>query len=141
MNKKNIYAIYWGISKKADRKGIEGIDCIAYQKDFTNPIQNYNALEFLITAPELPIKYMDENGDFIRINNKEEVDRINYYSIIYKQEINFCKDLLSAFKDYTVNFTCNELINLINLFFNNLDSNDIKYLKNIKYSVDEAHTI
>lgn len=138
LNKKNIYAIYWGISKKADR---EGIDCIAYQKDFTNPIQNYNVLEFLITAPELPIKYMDENGCPISVYNKEELDRMNYYSIIYEQEINFCKDLLSAFKNYTVNFACNELINLINLFFNNLDSNDKKYLKNIKHGVDEAHTI
>lgn len=137
LGKKSIYAIYWGISKKADTTDI---DCIAYQKDFTNPIRNYNALEFLVTAPELPIKYMDKNGNFIRINNKEEEDRKNYYSIIYKQEVNFCKNLLSTFKNYNVNFKCNELINLINLFFDNLDSNDKKYLKNIKYGVDEAHT-
>lgn len=79
MGKKSIYAIYWGISKKADTTDI---DCIAYQKDFTNPIRNYNALEFLVTAPELPIKYMDKNGNFIRINNKKKKKRIEKITIL-----------------------------------------------------------
>lgn len=131
---KNIYAVYWTINSQAYNTNTT---YKTYQKNFINCIQNFNVLEFIITAPELPIKYIDKNGDFIRISNKEEVDRKNYYSIIYKQEINFSKDLLSTFKDYTVNFTCNELINLINTFCNFIDDNDKKYLKNIKLSISE----
>lgn len=131
---KNIYTVYWTINSKACNTNTT---YKTYQKNYINCIHNFNILEFIITAPELPIKYIDKNGDFIRINNKEEVDRMNYYSVIYEQEINFSKDLLSTFKDYTVNFTCNELINLINTFCNFIDDNDKKYLKNIKLSISE----
>ena len=91
---KNIYAVYWTINSKACNTNTT---YKTYQKNYINCIHNFNLLEFIITAPELPIKYIDKNGDFIRINNKEEVDRMNYYSVIYEQEINFSKDLLSTF--------------------------------------------
>ena len=45
--------------------------------------------------------------------------------------------LLSTFKHYPVEFTCDDLINLINLFFNVIDDDDKKYLKSIKYSINE----
>ena len=131
---KNIYAVYWIINSQADNTNM---DYKTYQKKFNNCIHNHNVLEFIITAPELPIKYIDKNLNFIRINNKEEVDRMNYYSIIYEQEINFCKDLLLTFKDYNVNFACNELVNLINTFYNIIDNDDKEYLKNVKLSISE----
>lgn len=127
---KNIHDIYWITNYKNEH-------CITYQKNYINMIQNPNVLEFIITAPELPIKYIDKNGNFIRINNKYEMDRMTYYSIIFKEEVNFSKDLLSTFKHYPVEFICDDLINLINLFFNIIDDDDKKYLKSIKYSINE----
>lgn len=127
---KNIHDIYWITNYKNEH-------CITYQKNYINMIQNHNVLEFIITAPELPIKYIDKNGNFIRINNKYEMDRMTYYSIIFKEEVNFSKDLLSTFKHYPVEFICDDLINLINLFFNIIDDDDKKYLKSIKYSINE----
>ena len=134
----NIYGLYWQIADEADRTGIL---CKSYVENFNNPIKNYELLEFLITAPELPIKYLDKEGNFIRINNKYENIRKNIYDIIYREEINFSKDLLNTFKNYYVSFSYNTLVNLINLFSNFICKEDIVNFKNIKHGMNESHTI
>ena len=45
--------------------------------------------------------------------------------------------MLLTFKDYSVNFACNELVNLINTFYNIIDNDDKEYLKNVKLSISE----
>ena len=132
----NIYGLYWLISGNKD-----GIWCNSYQKDFVHYLNNYEIIEFIITAPELPIKYIDLEGNFIRIENQYEEIRKKTYSIISNEEINFSKDLIATFKGYNVNFSVNVLISLINHFLIFLSKEDKINFKKIKHGMNESHTI
>ncbi|MEI0532266.1 HAD-IA family hydrolase [Brachyspira pilosicoli] len=133
----DILGLYWCINSE-DR---DDFWCKAYQKMLNVFFEYYDILEFLITAPELPLQYLDENGKFYFSDNKYEKVRAEIYKDISYGEILFSEDLLSIFKNYSVDFDCYSLVTLTNIFINNLDDMDISKFSNILHSSDELHTV
>ena len=133
----DILGLYWLIS--SDEK--DNFWCKAYQKDFRLYLASYEILELIITAPELPVKYLDKNGIFHLIDNEYERKRLNIYNNISNGEISFTKDLLSIFMNYPVNFYYLSIIKLVNTFINYADNIDMSNFADVKHGVNEAHTL
>ena len=136
-NKSKILGLYWLIS--SDEK--DKFWCKSYQKDFQTSFLDYNILELLITAPEFPVKYINETGDFVLIDNEYERTRAEAYKFISEGEILFTKDLLKIFNDYEIKFNYLTIIKLVNTFLYNAEEKDIKHFSDIKHGVNEDHTI
>ncbi|EFL6809073.1 DUF4422 domain-containing protein, partial [Campylobacter coli] len=115
-----------------------------FYKNYNNDniqLLNYELLEFIITAPELPIKSIDNNGDFIRIDNPYEQKRAEVYKTISHGELKFSQDLLNTFGDIEINFENKTLLNFLNTFISNLDENDRYFFNDIYHGISEDHVV
>ncbi|WP_161565370.1 DUF4422 domain-containing protein [Campylobacter jejuni] len=133
---KALYGYFWYCGDKYKNKFL-------YKKYNYENIQllNYELPEFIITAPELPIQSINNNGEFIRINNSHENKRAEIYKIISNEEIKFSQDLLSIFKDIQVSFENKTLINFLNIFISTLDENDRYFFNDIYHGMSEDHSV
>ncbi|MBK1992466.1 hypothetical protein JG676_07690, partial [Campylobacter sp. 2018MI35] len=133
---KILYSYFWYCGDKYKNNFL-------YKKYNSENIQllNYELPEFIITAPELPVKGINDNGEFIRINNSYENKRVEVYKIISHEEVKFSQDLLNIFGDMKVSFENKTLINFLNIFISTLDENDRYFFNNIYHGVSEDHTI
>ncbi|EMF1281918.1 hypothetical protein ABM491_000972, partial [Campylobacter coli] len=95
--------------------------------------------EFLISAPELPVKNIDKEKKFTRIDNPNERNKIDVYKKISSAEIQFSKDLLNTFGKFKVSFDSNIVIDLIDDFTENPYDVDLYYFNNIFHSGSGAH--
>ncbi|EOI6144612.1 DUF4422 domain-containing protein [Campylobacter coli] len=133
---KMLYCYFWYCGNKYK-------DTFLYKKYNSENMQlfNYELPELIITAPELPIKSIGDNGDFIRIDNSYEQKRVEIYKIISQEELKFSQDLLNTFGDTKVNFENKTLINFLNIFISNLDENDRYFFNDVYHGMSEDHIV
>ncbi|EDP8360216.1 DUF4422 domain-containing protein [Campylobacter coli] len=137
LKNKHILGYYWIVA--GDKyKEIFSYKTYNNEKYFLN---NYELSELIITAPELPIKSIDDNGDFTRIDNSYEQKRVEIYKIISHEELKFSRDLLNTFGDTKVNFENKTLINFLNIFISNLDENDRYFFNDVYHGMSEDHVV
>lgn len=103
-------------------------------------VKNYELLEFIVTAPELPIKSIDANVNFIRVENKYENIRKDCYCYVSNGEIEWSKDFLKTYKNL-ISFEPQILCEYLNIFCNHPTKKDFKFFAKIYQGIDEAHTI
>lgn len=103
-------------------------------------VNNYELLEFIVTAPEPPIKSIDTDGNFIRVENKYENHRKDCYCKVSDGEIEWCKDFLETYKNL-ISFEPRVLCEYLNIFCDHPTKKDIKFFSKIYQGMDEAHTI
>jgi len=120
---KNIYGIYWLTAGNEAQKNNYTIS--EYQDIKTCQFVNYNLLEFLITAPELPIRYI-KNKQIIRIDNQYERVRMNLQIIMSAQETNFATVYANTFKSWNIDFDANLLVDYLNCAIAHLKCNDLR---------------
>ncbi|HFP7753851.1 TPA: DUF4422 domain-containing protein [Campylobacter jejuni] len=114
-----------------------------FYKSYNNEnlqLLNYELPEFIITAPELPIKSIN-NDNFTRINNFYEQKRAEIYKIISYEELKFSQDLLDIFGNIDVIFENKTLVNFLNTFISNLDENDRYFFNDIYHGMSEDHAV
>lgn len=133
LNNKKITGLYWYAIKNSE------IIYKQYLKSTNNTVKNYELLEFIITAPELPIKLLDTKGDFIRINNVYETERANSYKYVSEGEIDWAQDYLNTFK-YVIPLDPKILVEYLNVFCDSYTFKDVKQFSKIYHGCDEAHT-
>ena len=131
---KDILGLYWYALDNPE------INCCKYSDHTQYTVSNYELLEFLITAPELPVKNLHPEDGFVRIDNKYEKQRIKCYQNISEAEIQWSKDYLDSFKE-TVIFDPVILVEYMNVFCNKPSRKDVKHLSTVFHGKDEAHTI
>ncbi len=133
---KMLYCYFWYCGNKYK-------DTFLYKKYNSENMQlfNYELPELIITAPELPIKSIGDNGDFIRIDNSYEQKRVEIYKIISQEELKFSQDLLNTFGDTKVNFENKTLLNFLNTFISNLDENDRYFFNDVYHGMSEDHVV
>lgn len=85
-------------------------------------------IEFLITALELPIKSLNDESEFVRIDNTYEQTKAEIYKDIAQAEFEFSRDLISIFKDFKVKIQSQMAMSLIDTFTQNLNDEAFKDL-------------
>lgn len=98
-------------------------------------------IEFLITAPELPIKSLNDKGEFVRIDNTHEQIKAKIYKDIAQAEFEFSRDLISIFKDFEVKMQSQTAMNLIDTFTQNLNDEDFEAFKDLYQSSSISHSL
>lgn len=137
LNDKHIFGYYWTVVGDKYKE-------IFLYKTYNNEkyfLNNYELSELIITAPELPIKSISDNGDFTRIDNLYEQKRVEIYKIISQEELKFSQDLLNTFGDTKVNFENKTLLNFLNTFISNLDENDRYFFNDVYHGMSEDHVV
>ncbi|MFG5101120.1 DUF4422 domain-containing protein [Campylobacter lari] len=133
---RNIFGYYWMVA--GDRYRDKFIYKTFNEQNYF--LDNYEFSEFIITAPELPIKMIDRFGNFERIENAYENERVEKYSKIYLSEVNFSKDLIDIFQDYHVVFDNKTILDFVNIFLKTIEQDDKYYFNNIYHGMNESHT-
>lgn len=138
----NFYGIYWLVANYANTNGIDFCDYIKSRdhKQHNVVLSDYELLEFLITAPELPVETI-RNGKPIYITNKYEIKRAELYKTICEEEINFAKDMLEVFGENLINFSCEDITEFLNRFLSNLSLADRMNLAQIYHGISEDHSV
>ncbi len=113
---KNITGYYWYILECANSIK-HNYQCNAFIGSESKNIQYWDIFEFLITAPEPPIRSIDDKGKPIYAEiNKYEKKRISIYKKISPGIVSFTEDLLVSFTNNSIFFSKKDIINLIDLF-------------------------
>ncbi|CDE48336.1 succinate dehydrogenase iron-sulfur protein [Sutterella sp. CAG:351] len=104
--------------------------------------QSYNVPfgEFLITAPEPPIKSLDRFGVFYQDIPWQESLRFKAYQRIFRGELQFVEDYIKFVKDpLNQNLSSESCINLQNNFICNPSKIDKEMFSEIYYAFDSSH--
>lgn len=112
-----------------------------YEQDIKHSLNSWNIMEFIMTAPELPISNMiGKDIEYQKNPSIYELTRKETYKIISEKEEEFSKNLINVFGDTKVEFKAQNIINFINCFCGNLNKLDEMYFSNIYHACDSNHT-
>ncbi|HFU5771667.1 TPA: glycosyltransferase, partial [Campylobacter jejuni] len=117
----------------------KNINVVSNQYSKNRYFKNSCIGEFLISAPELPVKNISKEKKIIRIDNANERNKVDVYRQISLAEIQFSKDLLDTFGKFKVSFDSDVVIDLIDNFTENPYDIDLYYFNNIYHSGSGAH--
>lgn len=141
MRDKTIYAYYWRYLKSTSFDYPE-FYCKAYE---TNPeaIRNWHFMEFILSAPEPPIKGVDKNTPIhYKISAGDQNDiRIKRHLQISNGVIEFAKDMQKYFHGEYTFIDDNLLLDLINILEEYPCPEDIKNLFEIKSESEQINSI
>lgn len=107
-------------------------DIFTYRWDF---------IEFIISSPELPVKFVNVDGSaryFQKISPEENI-RVSVYPEIVDGAMEFVGDISKTFGKYGVDMSAEMIIEYINLFIQFPEANDIKNMSNISFASDPDH--
>ncbi|MGN0917127.1 MAG: HAD family hydrolase [Candidatus Enterousia sp.] len=137
------HAIYWSVIKYA----YEGIYGYTEFIKNDNPdgfsfTKNWNFMEFLMTAPEYPIKNMKPNGEPIYDSNPSESEKIRkqIYPYISDGAINFANDIKKLFGGNDIYLNGCVLVEYINAFVDYPTRHDRIQMQQIAHAYDSAHS-
>ncbi len=134
---KRLLGLYWLISAP----DTSAFWCKAYQTGCTDYVHNYEILELIVTAPELPVRYIDEGGHPVRLYNPRERLRAEIYARISPAEVDFSRDVLKIFGPFSPDFECNPLIRFINILTDLPGRRDYKNFKSLQHGMSEDHKV
>ncbi len=105
--------------------------------------KNWNFIEFLMTAPEFPIKKITPNGYPVYDNNPSEYEKIRkqIYPQISDNAVSFSNDVKSFFNGQNIFLDAPILIRWINCFCDNPTHIDVKTMASIRHAPDSNHNV
>lgn len=107
---------------------------VADFENYQNIIQNWNFMEFLITAPEAPIINIEDGKPVYKEASIEEQIRIEKYPFVSDGAIEFAKDILNIFGHIDTFIDYPEIIYWLNILNNNPTEEDKEEFKQIKHA-------
>lgn len=140
--KKPTIAIYWSVLHAA----FEGI--FSYEQFVQNNreykhvfTKNWNFMEFLMTAPEYPIKNLNKDGAPIYDSSPNEAEKIRkkLYPIISDAAVDFSEDIKKLFNGHDIFLSGDVLVSYINSFVDYPKKQDIKNMSCLQHAYDSAH--
>ena len=135
-------AIYWSVLHAA----FEGI--FSYEQFIQNNreykhvfTKNWNFMEFLMTAPEYPIKNLNKDGTPIYDSSPNEAEKIRkkLYPIISDAAVDFSKYIKKLFKCHDIFLSGDVIVSYINSFIDYPKKQDIKNMSCLQHAYDSAH--
>ena len=138
---KHILGFYWSVEHSNDNYAYAEFrpNNIEHHKVFT---KNWNFMEFLMTAPEHPIKGLDADGRPIYDKNpsKNEQIRSRVYPFVSDGAVDFAKDIIDIFGDIDIYFNEDVIIDWINYFCDFPTKIDIENMRHIQHAYDAEHS-
>lgn len=109
--------------------------------DFSPFTKNWNFMEFIMSAPELPIQGLKDNRPvYMKNPSPYELYRKNLYPDLSAGMTDFTADMVTYFKDRVPNLSFKAIVSWLNYFFDHLTMNDRRYLSKIYFASDAAHS-
>ena len=133
---KNFQGFYYQIQKGADTKNN---NVISYR-----PINPYSddlkLIEFIMTSPEPPIKYIENSKPVYKSISNEENMRIDACNIFSKSAIKFTEDMKRYFGNINLFLSNEDMIRFINTFIDNPTDSDKLNFSRILFAYDPEHS-
>lgn len=130
----NIIGYYWYTVNP-----IDSMRFVSFSEELT--IKEWNIMEFIFTAPELPVKSIREGKPVYKDESQAEKLRIESYTHLFNGIMDFIKDIKIFFDDAPLFISCEDISNLINSFIESPAKIDKKEMAVIKHAADAEHTV
>ena len=142
-----LHGIYWGLCSDAlvDRfkhstfAGVQ-VEHSAAEHIFT---KNWDFIEFLLTSPEHPIKYLDAQGLPMHdaCQSPHELCRAKIYPAIETGALQFARDIHDRFGGRNVFLTASGLIRWVNDYVEQPSRRDMQHMRGLRCAINSAHTV
>lgn len=136
-------AIYWSVLKYE----FEGVytyqEFIHNNGDFTKTFtKNWEFMEFLMTAPEYPIKNLTADGEPIYDTNPTPAEKFRkqVYPDISQGALDFANDIKDLFNGHDIYLTAPTLISYVNCLVDYPTKTDMDNMVHVKHAYDSAHS-
>ncbi len=135
-NSKKIIGYYFAILNKKKENIIKNKNFESFLP-VMKKLSYANFIEFLISAPEKPIKWVEHNKPIYDENLSEyEKTKIELYSTISEAEIEYAKFITPTIKNIELPYSEKDIDKFIKFFENNPTEEDIQEFKQIKNGID-----
>lgn len=101
--------------------------------------QDLKLIEFIMTAPEPPISYMDNGMPVYKEISEEEQKRINACAKFSEAALTFAEDILKFFNSSMLYLTPSEISDYIENFIQFPDNEDKKAFSDVLFAYDPEH--
>lgn len=135
---KDVTAFYWTIDERTQLKN-KFQKIFSFKNNSNAFIRDWNIMEYFMTAPEQPIKTINNGVVVYKKPTKYENFKIYTYKLIFEGIMDFVQILTDIFDCYDVDFDYEILVQLLNIYLTNPNKQDIKYMKKIKHAWDLGH--
>lgn len=133
----SLQGYYWGLPKSSlDNSKFE---TFSFQKENKWIFDDWDIMEFLITAPEPPI-YGLKNGipEHKELSHEEKI-RMKLYPFVHEGSIEFAQLALKCFDEILLDFSAEEIATWINNFTSIPSKWEQNYIRRIKHAYDSAN--
>ena len=135
-NSKKIIGYYFAILNKKKENIIKNKNFESFLP-VMKKLSYANFIEFLISAPEKPIKWVEHNKPIYDENLSEyEKTKIELYSTISEAEIEYAKFITPTIKNIELPYSEKDIDKFIKFFENNPTEENIQEFKQIKNGID-----
>lgn len=142
----SVHGLYWGIVRNKFQCDVEYSTFAANEQGHVESgevmILNWNLMEFLLTAPELPIRMLSASNKpvYVPDPHPEEIRRMRVYPEIEQGATDFSRDIINIFGNLNPFFDSQTLIDWVNSLLRTPSADDLKYLGSMQMAMDSAHT-
>ncbi|MDO4184795.1 MAG: hypothetical protein Q4D11_06150, partial [Rhodospirillales bacterium] len=102
---------------------------------------DWNMMELFMTAPTPPAKRIDGYNVIFKDVDVHEAMRIKIYPDLSSGAIDFAKRYVSIFGTNSINFSCDKLIEWVNILCTMATGVDKKHFISIYHAWDQEHTL
>ena len=144
---RKIQFAYWGVHahnrtrRQYDEMTFTSVFEAVVERDPKIFFNNWDLIEFLITAPEPPVVDLEYDGEPIyteHVHEKEAV-RNDIYKYVSEGEVIFSTEKERIFGEFR--FSREFVVRWVNWFIDNMGDEDYDEFKEIYYAWDSGHTI
>lgn len=133
----SIKGYYWALPQSSmDNSGFEKY---SYQKENKWIFNDWDIMEFLITAPEPPICGLKNGVPEHKKLNPEEKIRMELYPFVSEGAVKFAELALKCFDTGTLSFTAEDVAAWINKFTSIPTEWEKGFMKRVKHAYDSAN--
>ena len=136
---KKVKGYYW-FTWEGLQEDIDKYETKTYQQSHKQEFANWGIMELFMTAPTPPVKEINDGKVIFKQINQNEASRIKIYPDLSQGAVNFAQKYLDVFGKYSVNFSCETLINWINILCNFATPTDKEHFIELRHAGDPEHT-
>lgn len=137
-------AFYWSVLKGAYEGVYKYNQFIENNREFKYVFtKNWDFMEFLMTAPEYPIKNLTSDGAPVYDLNPTDAEKIRrqIYPYISDGAVEFANDIKQWFDGADIYLNGETLVRWVNCLCDNPTRADYENMTNIKHAYDSAHSV
>ena len=137
-------AFYWSVLKGAYEGVYKYNQLIENNREIKYVFtKNWNFMEFLMTAPEYPIKNLTSDGQPVYDPNPTDAEKFRreIYPDVSNGAVDFANDIKQWFNGADIYLNGETLVRWVNCLCDNPTKTDHKNMAKIKHAYDSAHSI